>query len=257
MESLKTVSEIRSEPRSIPAAVSEALMEKEVSDKGLYIVVRNRNSGDLEFYSICDTKPSRIHLPQFHIDTDDINIHSLKLFPCNDYIYVTHLIRNQRLEIKSWNFKSQDLEDVMLPSTVQFLRPRITNVFGDAVLIMEEKYVTWPHEFHKTIAYKFGLKSEYYRSIEFNCENVIEIACLGDEVFAFSGQKTDVWSFDLNMGKRTSRGTLNSNGAVKAVVYRGNLYIASFVRARCTLFIEQYNEKTNRWNIVSAKYLVI
>lgn len=234
------------------AGIPKDLPESEIGEKGLFVIAKSKNGTGVEFYSIPDFERSRTNLLKYRMNTEGISTFTLKLFPKKDRIYISYLTRNQRLEIKSWSFQSQLMTDVVMPNTVQYLKPRLINAVGDAFLVSEEKYVTWPHESYKTTVCKFGLESEYYKCIEFNSDSLKEIICIGDDVFAFGNQKADVLSFNMSTGKRTSRGAINNNGVVKAVVFHDNLYIGSYVRSKCTLFVELFDRKNNRW--VTVKY---
>lgn len=144
------------------------------------------------------------------------------------------------------------MTDVLVPTTVQYIKPRFINEINGEILISEEKYVTWPHEGFKTTVCKFALESESYKCIEFSYDSLKEIIYFENEIFAFSGQKAEVLSFDMNTSKRTPRGALNKNGITKAVIYRGNLYVGCYIRQKCYLYVERYDKKNNQWDIVSG-----
>lgn len=235
-----------------PSGIPKQMPSNEISDKGPFIIAKARTSNGVEFYSISDLERTRTVLSKYRINTDGMNAHTLKLFPHKDRIYVCYLTRNLRLEVKSWSFKGQTMTDMLVPSTIQYLKPRLISAVGDDILVSDEKYVTWPYESYKTTACKFGLESESYRCVEFNYDSLKEIICMGDDIFVFSNQKPEVVSFDFNTNKRTSRGILNNNGTIKAIIYHGNLYVGSYVRSQCTLFVEHFDKINNQWTVVSS-----
>lgn len=231
-------------PKSTPSV-------NHLSDKGLLILTKNHNANTIEFYAISDSDCTRFSLPKYRINANGMNLSTLKIFPHKDRIYICYLMRNQRLEIKTWKFKSQLIAEVSLPAAVQYIKPRLITACGDEILVSEEKFVTWPSEGYKTTICKFGLESANYTNIEFVYDSLKEIICFGEDIFIFSSQKSNVASFNLNTRMRTSRGTLNNNGIVRAVIYRGRLYVGVFIRSQCTLFVEQFNRRNNQWKVVS------
>lgn len=218
------------------------------NDEGLFIVTKSK-SGGMEIYAISDFNRSLKVLPKYHIDTDKINIDTVRVFAGRDRIFFSFM-KDQRLMIKSWSFKRQIITDVKIPSTVLYFKPRVTNATGGYFYVAEEKYVAWPCDGYKTTICKFGLDTEGYKCIEVNCGGMKEIIGLGDEIFLFN-QKSEVSSFNLTGGKRISRGILSNNGIIKAVIYHGNIYVGNFIRSKCTLFVEQFKKKSNQWITVS------
>lgn len=222
-----------------------------VIDSGLFIVAKSRNGSTIDFYAISETCWTRKCLPKYRINTDGMNTFTMKIFPHKNRIYVCYITRSQQLQIKSWCFEKQTMVDVLVPPTVQYLKPRIFNEIDGEILVLDEKYVTWPHESHKTIVCKFGLESESYECIEFNYDSLKEIIYYDNELYVFSNQKPDVMSIDLHTTRRTPRGILNKNGTIKAVIFHGNLYAGSYIRTKCYLYVERFDKKKNEWNIVS------
>lgn len=219
----------------------------EVNDEGLFIVAKSKLEG-VEIFAITESQGTLRPTSKYHINIDKIHLDTLKLFPNREKIYVTY-IKDQKLNVKSWSFKRQTIVDIFIPRAVQLLKPRLTNAVGGTFFVAEEKYVTWPFEGYKTMACRFGPESENYKCIEANCGGIKEIIGIGDEIFVFN-QKAEVFSFNIINGKRTLRGTLSNNGVLKAVIYHGNIYIGSYARSKCTLFIEKFDKKTNEWNVV-------
>ena len=217
------------------------------NDEGLFIITKSKCEG-FEIYAISDFNRSIRMMPKYHINTDKINIETVKVFAVRDRIFFSY-IKDQKLLIKSWTFKRQTMVDVTLPPTVQYLKPRLTNAVAGSFYVSEEKYVAWPNEGYKTIVCRFGLDSESYKCIEVNCGGMKEIIGNGDEIFVFN-QKFEVYSFNLAGGKRVARGTLTHNGLIKAVVYHGNIYVGNYIRSKCTLFVEQFKKKSNQWATV-------
>lgn len=213
-------------------------------DEGLFIVTKSKCEG-MEIYAISGFNRTPRIMPKYHIETDKINIDTVKVFSVKDRIFFSY-IKDQRLLIKSWSFKRQTLVDVKLPPTVLYLKPRLANSVGGSFYVSDEKFVAWPHETYKTTVCKFGLDSETYKCIEVNYGAMKEIIGNGDEIFLFSN-KSEVSSFNLNGGKRIPRGTLTYNGIVKAAIYHGNLYAGNYVKSKCTLFVEQFKKKSNQW----------
>lgn len=214
------------------------------TDKGLFIVTKSKCEG-MEIYAISEFNQTLRIMPKYHVDTDKINIDTVRVFAVGDRIFFSY-IKDQRLLIKSWAFKRQSMVDVKLPPTVHYLKPRLTNAVGGSFYVADEKFVTWPHEGYKTTVCKFGLESESYKCIEVNYGGIKEIIGNCDEIFTFS-QKAEVFSFNLNGAKRIPRGTLNHNGIIKAVVYHGSIYVGNYVRSKCTLYVEQFKRKANQW----------
>lgn len=221
------------------------------NDEGLFIVAKSQCEG-FEIYAITESNRSIRMMPKYHINTDKINIETVKVFAVRDRIFFSY-IKDQKLLIKSWSFKRQTMIDVTLPPTVQYLKPRLTNASAGSFYVSEEKYVAWPQkDGFKTIVCKFGLDSESYKCIEVNCGGIKEIIGNGDEIFVFT-QKFDVYSFNSAGGKRIARGTLTHNGLIKAIVYHGNIYVGNYIRSKCTLFVEQLKKKSNQWVTVILK----
>lgn len=217
---------------------------RDCNDEGLFIIAKSKCEG-LEVYAISEHNRSFKILPKYHLNTDKINIDTVKLFPVRDRIYISY-IKDQRLWIRSWGFKRQTMVDVPLPQTVQYLKPRVTNAVGESFFISEEKYVTWPYEGYKTTVCKFGLESESYKCIELNFGGIKEMVGIGDELFVFNS-KSEVFSFSFKGDKRMARGTLAHNGIIKAVVYRHKIYVGNYVQSKSTLFVEQFKKNTNQW----------
>lgn len=232
-----------------------AMIENECNgDEGLFIIAKSKCEG-VELYIVSEFNRSLRTMPKYHINTDKMNLDAVKLFPNRDRIYFSQ-IKDQKLMIKCWSFKKQTMIDVLLPTTVQYLKPRLTNAVGETFFVSEEKYITWPYEGYKTTACKFGLESENYKSIEVNCGGMKEIIGIGDEMFVIN-HKAEVFSFNLcGGGKRVARGVLNHNGIVKAIVYHGTIYVGCYIRSKCTLFIEQFDRMSNQWIVVSVSKLV-
>lgn len=216
----------------------------EVNDEGLFIVAKSKLEG-VEILAITESQGTFRITPKNHIYIEKIYVDTLKLFPNREKIYMS-FIKDQKLIIKSWSFKRQNVVDISMPGAVQFTKPRLTNAVGETFFVAEEKYVTWPYEGYKTTACRFGLESECFKCIEVTCGGIKEIIGIGDEIFVFN-QKAEVFSFNLSGDKRISRGTLNHNGLLKAVIYHGNIYIGCYVRSKCTLFLEKFNRKCNEW----------
>lgn len=216
-------------------------------DEGLYIIAKGRCDG-VEIYAICEIDEMVKIIPKYQIDTDNINIDTVRIFPIRDRIYFS-CTRDQRLFMKSWSFRRQTLADVLLPSTIQSVKPRLVNASGESIFVLEEKHLA-RCEGYKTIVYKFGLESEFYKCIEGNFGGMKEIIGVGDEVFLFN-QRAEVFSFNIAGGKPTSRGTLNHNGILKAVIFHDNIYVGCYIRPKCTLFVELYKKRSNQWTTVS------
>lgn len=229
-------------------ALADIERENERVDDGLFMIAKSKCEG-VELYVVSEFNRSLRIMPKYHINTDKINLDSVKLFPNKDRIYFSQ-IKDQKLMIKSWSFKRQTMVDVLLPTTVQYLKPRLANAVDESFYVSEEKYINWPYEGYKTTACKFGLESENYKSIEVNCGGMKEIIGIGDEIFVIN-HKAEVFSFSLTSKKRISRGSLNHNGIIKAIVYRGNIYVGCYIRSECTLFIEKFNKVSNQWAVVS------
>ncbi|XP_055296720.1 uncharacterized protein LOC129565647 [Sitodiplosis mosellana] len=236
---------------SIPEPMTVAATSS-IIDAGLFIIAKSRNGSAVDFYSISETSGTRKCLPKYGIKTDGINTFTMRIFPHKNRIYMCYSTRGQQLQIKCWCFETQAMTDVLIPATVQYIKPRFVNEIGGEILVSEEKYVTWPYEGFKITACKFGLESESYKSIEFNYDNLKEIIYFEDEIFVFSSQKSEVMSFDMNTTKSTPRGSLNKNGIVKAVIFHGNLYVGCYIRTKCYLYVERYDKKNNHWNIVGS-----
>lgn len=224
---------------------------KDVNDTGLFIAAMSRNGNCVEFFSLSDTEHTRTFLPNYRINIDVLKMVTMRIFPHKNRIYICYTTKNHQLQIKSWCFKAQTMNDVLVPATVKHLKPRLISAVGDEILVSEEKCVTWPFvDGFNTTVYKFGLESESYKSIEFNYDSLKEIIHVEDELFVFSALKAEVQSFDLNTCKQTSRGTLHNNGIVKAVIFHGTLYVGCYIRSQCYLFVEKYEKNSNQWIIV-------
>lgn len=233
-------------PKRMPA-----LPANNAVDSGLFIVAKSRNGNAVDFYGISESGCTRKCLPKYRMNTDGINTFTMKVFPYKNRLYICYSNRGQQLQIKSWSFETQTITDFLVPSAVQYLKPRLINEIGGEILVSEEKYVTWPYEGFKITACKFGLESESYKCIEFSYDNLKEIIYFENELFAFSNQKPDVVSINFNTSKQTQRGSLNKSGVVRAVVFHGNLYVGCYIRTKCYLYIERYDKKNNCWNVVS------
>lgn len=226
------------------------ILAHENIDEGLYIITKGKNDG-VEIHAISEIDKMVKMQPKYHINTDRINIdiNTLKTLSVRDRIYLCY-VKDQRLIMKSWNFRRQTLADVILPIAVQNLKPRMVNASGETIFVLEEKYSIKPYEGYKTAVYKFDLESDFYKCIEGNFSGMKEIIGIGDEVFLFN-QKAEVFSFNIIGGKPTSRGTLNHNGLLKSVIFHGNIYVGCYIRSKCILFIEMYQKKSNQWITVS------
>lgn len=235
-------------PKPVEIIKTPALIDYECGDDGLFIIAKSKCEG-VELYIASEFNRSLKIMPKYHINTDKIHLDDVKLFPNKDKIYFSQ-IKDQKLMIKSWSFKQQTMVDVLLPTTVQYLKPRLTNAVGESFFVSEEKFITWPYEGYKTTACKFGLESESYKSIEVNCGGMKEIIGIDDEIFVIN-HKAEVFSFNLSDGKRIACGTLNHNGIIKAIAYHGSIYVGCYIRSKCTLFIEQFNKMSNQWVVVS------
>lgn len=154
------------------------------NDEGLFIVTKSK-SGGMEIYAISDFNRSIKVLPKYHIDTDKINIDTVRVFARRDRIFFSFM-KDHRLMIKAWSFNRQIITDVKIPSTIVYSKPRVTNSAGGSFYVAEEKYVTWPSDGYKTTICKFGLDTECYKCIEVNCGGMKEIIGLGDEIFLFN-----------------------------------------------------------------------
>lgn len=234
-------------PMTIPKSIHSV---NHPSDKGLIVLTKSANGNAIECYAISDVDRTRHFLPKYRINANGMNMSTMKIFSHKDRIYMCYSVKNQRFEIKTWKFKTQIMSEICLPAALQHIKPRLVAAVGDELLLSQEKYVTWPSEGYRTTVCKFGLESENYTNIEFVYDSLKEIICLGEDIFMFGSQKANVVSFNLSTRQRTSRGTLNSNGIVKAAIYRGNLYVGSYVRSQSTLFIELFNRKSNQWKVV-------
>lgn len=223
------------------------------NDEGLFIIARGKIEG-AEIYAISDFNKTLKILPKYHINIEKINIETVKVLAIRDRIYFT-FAKDQRLVVKSWNFKRQTMLDVLLPAKVQTLKPRLTNAVGESFYILEEKFTNtnWSQEGNKTTICKFGLDTESYKCMEFNGNGIKEIIGIGNDVFTINA-KGEVFSFTFGVNKKISRGILNHNGIPKAVVFHGNIYVGCYIRAKCTLFVEQYKRKTNQWATVSNSH---
>lgn len=229
---------------SIENVDDEVPPNTEITDDGLFIITRGKCEG-VEVYALNELHGSLQIMPKYHINTNKISMDTLKLYPNREIIYFSY-VKDQKLIIKSWNFKRQNMADIVLPSKVQHLKPRLTNAVRDTFFVTEEKYMTWPSEGYKTTVCRFGLASENYKCLELNCGGIKEILGLGDEIFVFN-QKAEMFSFNVHGGKRMSKTTLNHNGILKAVVFNGKIYVACYIRSKCTIFVEQLNAKANKW----------
>lgn len=232
---------------------NQTIIEHESTfDEGLFIITKSKTDG-AEILAISEHNRLLRILPKYHINTDKINLDTVKIFPIRDRICFTY-IKEQRLIVKSWNFKRQTLIDVTLPAKVQYLKPRLTNAVGESFFVLEERCLNWPHENYKTTVCKFVLESENCKSIELNYGGIKEMIGIGNEIYVIN-QKAEVFSFNLPGGKRVSRGTLNHNGILRAVVFHGNIYVGCYVRNKCTLFVEHYKKKTNQWTTVKESMI--
>lgn len=221
----------------------------EINDEGLFIVAKNKLDG-VDIYATIELNGALRVMPKYHIFVEKMNLETLKVFSNREKLYLSY-IKEQRLVLKSWNFKRQNLTEIVLPTTVQFLKPRLTNAVGEQFFVAEEKYITWPYEGYKTTACVFGLETENYKCIEANCGGIKEIIGIEDEIFVFN-QKAEVFSFNVNdAGKRYPRGSLSRNGMLKAITYHGTIYVACYVRSKCTVYVEKFNKETNQWVMVS------
>lgn len=231
--------------------VPKPIAVEDVSDVGLFITAKSRSGNFVDFYGICDMNCTRVSIPKYRINTNGIKSCAIKMFRHKSRIYICYSTRSQQLQIKYWCFKSKTVSDTHLPLKMRFLKPRLINVVADEILVSEEKYVKLPLEGFKITASKFGLESESYKTIDFTYYSLKEIICFKDEVNAFSSQKSEVLSFNLNTSKRTPRGKLNYNGVVEAVIFHSNLYVGCYNRTKCCLFVEQFDSDSNQWNVVS------
>lgn len=221
----------------------------EINDEGLFIVAKNKLDG-VDVYATIELNGALRIMPKYHIFVEKMNLESLKVFSNREKLYLSYM-KEQRLVLKSWNFKRQNLMEIVLPTTVQFLKPRLTNAVGEQFFVAEEKYITWPYEGYKTTACVFGLETENYKCIEANCGGIKEIIGIEDEIFVFN-QKAEVFSFNVSdAGKRYPRGSLSRNGILKAITYHGTIYVACYVRSKCTVYVEKFNKETNQWAMVN------
>lgn len=231
-------------------AMPKQLISTTDKDSGLFIIAKSRNDSSVRFYGLCEESCTRKYLPKYHLNTIGINTFTMKIFSHQNQIYVCYSTKNQQLQIKSWCFKTQSMTDLLTPITVQHLRPRLVNAIGGEILVSEEKYAKWPYEGFKITACKFGIGTKSYKSIEFTYDSLKEIIYFENEIFAFSNQKPEVVSFDINTMKRTPRGSLNKHGIVRAVVFHANLYVGCYIRLKSHLYIERYDKKNSHWNTV-------
>lgn len=227
---------------------SPVFIDSDISDDGLFIVAKSKCEG-VEMYSVSQSNQSLRIVPKYHINTDKINIDTVKLFANRDQILFS-CIKDQKLMVKSWSFKRKTMIEIQLPNAVQNLKPRVANAVGESFFITEEKYAVWPYEGYKTIACKFALESENYKCIDINFGGIKEIIGICDEIFVFN-QRAEVTSFSLTGTKKNSRGTLNHNGIIRAIIFHGSIYVGTYVRSKNSVFVDLYNRKLNQWMTVS------